>query len=200
MKRSDYIFIAMLFIAAPVSAQDARLAGRLDDTTRDSVERIIAGARAAGLPSEPLLQKALEGSSKKARPADILRAVTALAARIQSARGALGSAATEAELVAGASALYAGVDAPTLARIQSLRQHESIAMPLLSLSYFIASGVDRAKAIHWVESVVSRSVPADELIRVQQSIERDIRAGTQPRAATEARVEALLKSHGAVSK
>jgi hypothetical protein len=200
MKRSDYIFIAMLFIAAPVSAQDARLAGRLDDTTRDSVERIIAGARAAGLPSEPLLQKALEGSSKKARPADILRAVTALAARIQSARGALGAAATEAELVAGASALYAGVDTPTLARIQSLRQHESIAMPLLSLSYFIASGVDRVKAIHWVESVVSRRVPADELFRVQQSIERDIRAGTQPRAATEARVEALLKSHGAVSR
>jgi hypothetical protein len=54
--------VAALSIApAALLAQDARLDARLDPRTRDAVVTVVDSARAEGIPSEPLVQKALEG-------------------------------------------------------------------------------------------------------------------------------------------
>ncbi|MDQ3810146.1 MAG: hypothetical protein M3336_07640, partial [Chloroflexota bacterium] len=68
----------MLALFVPqVQAQDARLAARLDPATRKAVEVIVDSARAAGLPTEPLIDKALEGASKRASGGRITAAVQA---------------------------------------------------------------------------------------------------------------------------
>ncbi|MEJ7810624.1 MAG: hypothetical protein WKG32_09480, partial [Gemmatimonadaceae bacterium] len=56
----------LLAQAPPPPASDARLDARLDPRTRASVAAVLDSARAAGLPTEPLVDKALEGASKRA--------------------------------------------------------------------------------------------------------------------------------------
>ena len=60
-----------LFLAVPATAtaQDARLAERLDTATAAGVQQLVDSARRAGLPTEPLVQKALEG--RRSAPAAI---------------------------------------------------------------------------------------------------------------------------------
>ena len=59
------MIIAALLIAFQVTAQDPRLE-RLDPETRALVGTVIDSAHGAGLPSEPLVQRALEGATKGA--------------------------------------------------------------------------------------------------------------------------------------
>ncbi len=78
---------------AAAAAQDARLAERLDTATAASVQRVVDSARDAGLPTEPLVQKALEGSTLGASGDRIVAAVEALHGQLGRARDALGGKA-----------------------------------------------------------------------------------------------------------
>ena len=53
----------LLFGPALLSAQDRRLTERLDPITAGAVQHLVDSARTAGLPTEPLVQKALEGNT-----------------------------------------------------------------------------------------------------------------------------------------
>jgi hypothetical protein len=186
------ILLAAGLLAGPVTAQDTRLAGRIEAATLARITSLVEQAAARGLPTEPLVQKALEGASKGAAAAHIERAVRGLADRLEAARAQLGNAAPEAELVAAASALYVGVAPAALARLRALRPHDSLAMPLIALTFFVQRGVAVDASIRWVESMVSAKVAPDEMLKLQQMIESDVRAGAEARAASETRVEALL--------
>ena len=64
MRPHDSLLLALgLLLRSPAAAaaQDPRLAARLDSATRAQVEAALASARGEGLPTEPLVQKALEG-------------------------------------------------------------------------------------------------------------------------------------------
>src|SRR5205085_4540830 len=65
--------LASTVVAAPLSAQarPIRLAGRVPAAALPAIDSIIATAVAESLPTEPLAQKALEGSAKNI-PADRL--------------------------------------------------------------------------------------------------------------------------------
>src|SRR5687768_16147454 len=105
MQRTAATLSALLFVtvtAPPLHAQDRRLAERLDPVTATSVQQLVDSARAHQLPSEPLVQKALEGSTLGAGGDRIRTAVGALLGQLGRARDALGPGATEAELTAGA--------------------------------------------------------------------------------------------------
>src|SRR5207249_6928611 len=94
-------------LARPAAAQDPRLE-RLDAGTRPLVAALVDSARTAGLPAEPLVQRALEGTIKGAPGDRIVAAVRRLAADLGRARDALGPAASPPELEAGAAALRGG--------------------------------------------------------------------------------------------
>lgn len=195
--RARALACALLFaVTVPASAQDARLKERLDARTADSIAAIVAGATARGLPAEPLVQKALEGAAKGAPGRAIADAVRSLADRLGAALAQLGVEATEAELVAGASALYAGVTPEALARLRAARGGGSLAMPLVALTFFVRRGVEREASVRLVESLVRANVAQDELLRLQQMIDLDVRSGAAPEAASATRVEALLRRYG----
>lgn len=146
------ILLALATAAAPLAAQRpamARLAERLDPATAALVTRVVDSAAASGLPAGPLVNKALEGASKGAAPDRILVAVRTLAVDLRSARAALGSGATEAELVAGVGALRAGAEGDVLARVKRARGASSALLPLAVLTDLVAQGipVDRAATV-----------------------------------------------------
>ncbi|MGH7529549.1 MAG: hypothetical protein ACREMN_04130, partial [Gemmatimonadales bacterium] len=86
MLRTTIVIAALLAAGAGTAgAQDPRLA-RLDSDSRPVVAAIIDSARAAGLPVEPLVQRALEGVAKRAAGARIIAAVRRLAADLASAQ------------------------------------------------------------------------------------------------------------------
>ena len=63
------------FAGAQGGARDPRLETRLDPQTRAAVAAIVDSAKLVGLPVEPLIDKALEGASKRAPGARIISAV-----------------------------------------------------------------------------------------------------------------------------
>src|SRR5688500_17890643 len=93
--------VALIFTAAgPLHAQlvstyERAKAGMSVQAARD-FERVIADARARGLPVEPLIDQALEGQAKRVPPERISTVVRVLADQLASARTLLGNTAIAA--------------------------------------------------------------------------------------------------------
>ena len=178
---------AVLFATAaaqePQHLNDPRLA-RLDTAARSLVAVAIDSARAAGLPTEPLVQRALEGATKDAPGTLIVRAVQRLAADLGRARAALGASATSPELEAGAAALRAGAGPAVLAQLRRSRR-QTITVPLAVLTDLVASGVPVDSAAAAVLALAASARDAD-LIDFRRAVERDIALGAAPTAATAA--------------
>ena len=178
---------AVLFATAaaqePQHLNDPRLA-RLDTAARSLVAVAINSARAAGLPTEPLVQRALEGATKDAPGTLIVSAVQRLAADLGRARAALGASATSPELEAGAAALRAGAGPAVLAQLRRSRR-QTITVPLAVLTDLVASGVPVDSAAAAVLALAASARDAD-LIDFRRAVERDIALGAAPTAATAA--------------
>jgi len=181
-----------------LAAQDPRL-GRVDPSVRDSVAALTDSARVEGLPANALIEKALEGTSKQARGPVILAAVRALAAELRSARSALGSSSTTAEVAAGAAALHSGARPTDLADLRLRRPAQSLLVPLGVLSDLVARGVPPDSASHAVLALASRAADEDYLA-FRREVERDIALGAPPAAAAAVRLNAsarqALTAHG----
>src|SRR5688500_13831717 len=173
-----------IVVAAPLAAAGAQqptLPDRLQPSARSTIERLADSARAAGLPWEPLYSKAEEGVLKGADDARIVAAVRTLLSRLAEARGALGAAPSDAEVVAGASALHAGVPASTLRRLRETQPAAmSLAMPLVVMADLITRGVPAETAATSVGALVSRHAADTDYRVLRETIERDIRAGMAP--------------------
>ena len=178
--------------AAAAQGPDARLAERLDGATYQTVLAVMDSARADGLPVGALAQKALEGASRGASGPRIATAVSALAGRMRVARTALGAQSSEAELVAGAGALYLGVAPGTLARLRRTQPTGSVALPLVVLTDVIGHGVQRDTASSAIITLAEAKVPADAFSRLRTAVASDIRAGAPPAAAVSMRVRGIL--------
>src|SRR5713226_4965170 len=187
--RTTLPLLAALLVAAPAAAQqvDPRLE-RLDAATRPVVAALIDSARTASLPTEPLVQRALEGATKGAPEGVIVAAVRRLAVDLGRAREALGSTASPAELGAGAAALRAGASQATLAELRHARR-EPLIVPLAVLADLVASGVPVDSAAAAVLSLAGRARDAD-LVEFRRAVERDIALGAPPAAATAAAASA----------
>jgi len=191
--RTTLPLLAALLAAAPVATQqvDQRLE-RLDAATRPVVAALIDSARAASLPTEPLVQRALEGTAKGAPEGVIVAAVRRLVVDLGRAREALGSTASPAELGAGAAALRAGASQATLAELRQARR-EPLIVPLAVLADLVASGVPVDSAAAAVLSLAGRARDAD-LVEFRRAVERDIALGAPPAAATAAAATATAQS------
>ena len=183
---------ALVCAPAALHAQDPRLDARLDARTRDAVVALIDSAHAEGIPSEPLVQKALEGASKHADGPRILAAVHMLAGELGDARAALGASSTDAEVIAGASALHAGIAPAALARMRASRTHGSLTVALAVLSDLVARGVPGDTATTVISALTNAGAPDAELLQFQQGVERDIAKGATPAAALGVRAQSAF--------
>ncbi|SRR6266571_2852742 len=183
--RTALPLLAAVLVAGRAVAQqtDPRLE-RLDATIRPIVAALVDSARAAALPVEPLVQRALEGATKRASGDLIVAAVRRLAVDLGHARDALGSTASPAELTAGAAALRAGASPTILTQLRQTRR-EPLTMPLAVLADLVASGVPVDSAAAAVLALAAQARDAD-LVEFRRAVERDIALGAPPAAATAA--------------
>ena len=174
------------------AAQAGRLEDRLDPATRASVVALVDSARGVGLPVEPLIDKALEGSSKGASPARIVAAVRALRDNLASTRRLLGAGATTAELVAGASVLRVGLDGQALRDLRALRPGGSLAVPLVVLADLIDRGVPPDTAAALVARLTASDAGDIRLAELRREVARDITDGVPPAVAAVLRTRGVL--------
>lgn len=171
---------AVLVLLLPVSlaAQDRRLVDRLDPGTAAAVQRVVDSAGQAGLPTEPLVQKALEGSTLGAPGERIEAAVLALHQQLGRAREALGGEAGEAELTAAAGALRAGLPPSALRRLQALRSGRPLVVPIAVLTDLVTEGVPPEEATRSVLALARDGRPDDEFVALRREVQTRRRAGT----------------------
>jgi hypothetical protein len=188
---SGLVLVAALLAARAASAQDPRLEHRLDSTTLAAVGALMDSARSAGLPVEPLVQRALEGTAKHAEPDRIIAAVRRLAGELGVARASLGRGSSPAELDAGASALRAGVRPEDLTLLRQ-RRTQSLTVALAALTDLVTGGVPPDSAATAVLALASRARD-DQIADFRRAVERDIALGATPAAAAAVRVDATLR-------
>lgn len=155
---------------AHAAAQDPRLGARLDSATRVQVETRVASARQDGLPTEPLVQKALEGSSKGAAGPRIVAAVDATLADLRRARDALGRSATPDEIVAAAAALRAGATPAMVGQMRTLGPRAGVAVPLAVFTDLVADGLDAGAAWRAVADLAQRDGDAQTFLQLRDRL------------------------------
>jgi hypothetical protein len=179
------MMLAALLLVTQVAVQDPRLE-RLDPDTRAAVVAVVDSAHGVGLPVEPIIQRALEGVTKGAAGARIVAAVRRLTVDLGTARTALGTIASEAELEAGVAALRAGATPDVLAKLRDVRR-PPLTVALSVLADLVASGVPADTAAAAVLVLAPKARDAD-LVEFRRAVERDIALGAPPAAATSVRV------------
>ena len=159
-----------VFLALPTTAwaQDERLTERLNPATGSQVQQVVDSARRAGLPGEPLVQKALEGATLGASDDRIVAAVQTLHGQLRRGREALGGEASDAELTAAAGALRAGLEPSALRRLQSLRPDQPLVIPIAVLTDLVAEGVPPAEATRSVLDLARDGRPDDEFVALRR--------------------------------
>jgi len=186
---------ALLVLGVPTSAQQVAYAAsalsELDSVTQAAVVRELGRARTRGLPVQPLVAKVREGQIKRAAPERIRHAVGALATRLDSARSALGMASNDAELVAGADAIAAGVDQAGLRAVRSASGARDVSAPLGALAQLVASGVPLRRATQMIVELVKRDAGPREILAFGIAVESDVGAGVPAEESALFRLRAI---------
>lgn len=180
---------AVMLLATSAAAQDSLRPrdldplSRLDPSTRYAVEVLLDSARLAGLPTNPLESKALEGISKRASGRVIVLRVREVFRTLRDARNALGPKATSDELTAGAGALRVGISTADLAQLARTRHEKLLTVPLVVLSDLITRGVPKDTASTTIFQLWQKGAADDDFLGLWRNVERDIVSGTDPGAA-----------------
>jgi hypothetical protein len=180
-------------------AADVRLA-RLDSSTRIVVAAVVDSARKTRLPTEPLVDKALEGAQKGADGSRIVTAVRGLYAELRSARAALGTGAAAEEINAGANALHGGMPMRTLSQLRTVSQHAGrarVTLPLTVYTDLIARAVPPAVASDVVLSLARAGLRDGDYAMFQRNVRLDIENGADAATAAQTRARgAALRNVG----
>jgi hypothetical protein len=173
-------------VPSAATTQERRLEGRLPDEQRAQVDSVLAVAQAENLPTEPLVDRALEGAAKGAPGDLIVRAVVRLAGELQTAQAAFGGGASPGELTAGASAIRAGASQSDLAELRERRAGE-LTVAAAVLADLVAVGVPSDTAISAVLALASGLADSD-YVAFRRNVERDIELGASPAGALDVRL------------
>ncbi|HKN65001.1 MAG TPA: hypothetical protein VJW73_01910 [Gemmatimonadaceae bacterium] len=171
-----------------VLAQDPDPLSRLDPNTRFSVEVIIDSARVAGVPTRPLLLKALEGAAKHAPNGRVIAAVRSVFHAELDVRVALGSALDESEWTSAVSALQSGVPLEALAKFRGDHSGKPLTRALVVMTDLIQRGVPVNEASSAIMQLWQRGAGDGDFYGLWKNVEQDILSGQNPGTALQQRV------------
>lgn len=174
------LLLLCLGAAAVALAVDARLAARLDRDTAAAVDELVRQAGARGLPTEPLVAKALEGAMKKAPGSRIVAAVRGYADAMANAVALLPPRSNTTEIAAAAGALLAGVPGDTLKQVLRARQGQSITVPLVVLADLVSRQVPAGPAAASLLAATRDGVTDAELLQLRDRVNGEILSGATP--------------------
>ncbi len=180
--RAIVILSLLLTLPGALAAQEAQLQ-RLHESYPDhAVERIqtiLAEAAASGVPSDPLLAKALEGAAKGVAADRVVAALSAYRERLEQGAGLVGPAAAPGAVVMAADALRRGVPSETI-RSLATGWPDQFTVPLLVVGDLIEAGVPVGRAREIVEDALARGEDPEALLAIPAAVRRLMREGTLP--------------------
>jgi hypothetical protein len=166
--------------AAAQSANGRDPLARLESSVRYRVEVLIDSARLHGLPTAPLVSKALEGAAKRADGRSIVAEVSRKFRALRDARAALGPKVSTDELSAAADALGAGISQAQLASLARSRSDKILTVPLVVLTDLVTRGVPRDTASATIFQLFQKGAEDGDFLGLWRGVERDIVSGTDP--------------------
>ena len=164
----------------------------LDSATEAAIAPIVAQARAARLPVNPLYAKAREGQVQHIALPKIEGAVRTLLDRLRSANEALAPDASEQELVAAADAMKNGVPAETLRAMRRAGKDGSLAVPIGVLTQLVVRGVPVERASMQIVDLLQRGAVARNFIALEESVRQDVLAGRRPDESLDLRLKGII--------
>jgi len=168
------LVLLVLVATMPLLAQDPRLAQRFSEPVAARLAASIDSAGHEGLPTEPLVLRALEGQANGASEDQIVAALSRLRGALRTARETLGPAAPSAELTTAAAALQAGVPEPRLAELHQLRGGMPVTAPLGAYLDLIARGAKADRAWSRISDLARRRASDVEFVRLTPAdVDRD---------------------------
>jgi hypothetical protein len=169
-------------------AQDPDPLSRLDPNTRFTVELIVDSARVAGVPTRPLILKALEGSAKHVDNRHIVAAVRSSFHAELDVRVALGTALDESEWTAAVSALQSGVPLESRSKFRGDRSSKPLTRALVVLTDLIQRGVPVSEASSAIMQLWQRGAADGDFYGLWKNVEQDILSGQNPGTALQQRI------------
>lgn len=166
-----------------------RLAGRVSPEIGALVEQLGTAAAARGLPVNPLIQKAIEGSAKGIPPERVATAVRLVVTQLDTAAGALrdAGAAFASDTVAieaSAFALTAGLTGRDIAQIaRSGRPAADVIVGLRVAGTLVAMGVPPGETVTLVAATLQGGRPAGDLLALPGRIQTQMGQGVPPAQA-----------------
>ena len=197
MKRLILSFGILLATGAAASAQTPleRAKAELPPGAARALDQAVAAAHARGLPTEPLVDKALEGAAKHAPANLILQAVRMrvdLLGRADADLRPYGPpAATDVSSVA--DALQRGVSDDVVKKVRAgARSGEPIGVAVHMIADLLERGVPVDVALDVLSAWRARHGSVDELQDLPAEVDRLVRDGESPGAAG----RAIAAAHG----
>lgn len=175
-----------------------KLAGRIPREAVSAIDSLIAAAVAESLPTEPLVQKALEGSAKGI-PADRLvngvrRGLLQLRqARVLVGRALPGQPQPEGHVAAVAAALARGLPPPIAERMLTMSADEPPAPALHAAADLVAHRFNPDSAADLLVTAHSMGLHGERLLDVASAADQELqRGGGRMPSEALARVRAML--------
>lgn len=183
------VLTGLLALSAPLAAQEAagmdRVRTSFPGEAADEIARIVADAEAEGLPTAPVVAKALEGAAKGV-PADrVVSAVSAYADRLQRASGLLPEGAPTDGIVSASDALRRGAT-PDAVRDVGARAGDASPEALVVLGDLAEAGVPVDQAVEVVTEALAQGRRGQGLLAMPAAVRRLTRQGTPPGQAARA--------------
>lgn len=191
---------ALVALPAALQAQTdatARARAGLDAAAAARFDATLARAEREGLPTQPLVNKALEGIAKHVPSARVIMAVEQRFESLAQARTALGAPAPPAEIEGVADAMQRGVGAQA---VRTLRAQAGDDAPVAVAAHVLADlqerGVPTDVALDVLSAWRTRGGRPSDLPDIPAGIDRLLRQGMGPAQAGSA-VAASLRSGNA---
>jgi hypothetical protein len=195
MKTITLLGLLFLLATAPVQAQTGlqRAKAALPRDAARAFEQTVVGARKRGLPTEPLVDKALEGVAKRVPPSVILAAVRQKADLLARADAALRpfGPPTAADVTSTADVLQRGLSVDLIRKVRAGRgKGEPIGLSLHTVADLIERKVPASVALEVIHSWRERGGQSERLRELPAEVEKLIRMGVSPSAAGRSVAEA----------
>ena len=190
------LWLGLALLTGPLAAQSVRvrLEGRVPAAALATVDSLVQQARQEDLPTEPLVQKALEGGAKHVSAGRIVAAVQLRLVQMRDARTLLVRAGhgpfTAAEVMAVSGTLKRGVPGPVVERLVVALPNESRGSALHAEADLVAHGFDPDSSAGLLVEATRRSLRGGRLLDVSAAVLHALQRGhTRPEALALVRLQ-----------
>lgn len=178
--------VALAVLPGPASGQvPDDWARRVPPSALTEVESLVREAGAEGLPTAPLIQKALEGSIKGVAPERIVRTVRIFRAELRDAHYLLMTARPSAgvdtaDIVAVAFALHRGLRPAEVQELLAVAPEEARDVALQIAADIAARGYTPEEASRLVSDALAQRLTPRELMSLPRFVSVELERGAAP--------------------